>query len=364
MHALTYLPGRWRCLAATPAAAPGHWLWLLSLLIFSGCATHSPAPIKTVVISRPVETVPLPAPRLPPAKPEQIPRMGGGYYKDDGPIMEVPYDLDALPEPEPRLEPLHRFANKPYSVLGQNYSPKNAVEPFKQRGVASWYGRKFHGQRTSSGEHYDMFKLTAAHPTLPIPSYARVTNLGNGKTVVVRINDRGPFHSSRIIDLSYAAAYRLGYQNGGSAKVEVEAVLPGGPPAPAPELALIKEVEQGGVVLAAYGGADDALAGFAAESSKPLSTNIEVLPANVEVLPARDAGENIWLQLGAFGTQTGAEAFRAKIADSLKWLAPVSLAASGPVWRVRTGPFPTRLAATQAAERIAKDGDLRPVVMR
>jgi len=337
----------------------------LSLLVFAGCATHSPAPVK--IASRPAETAPLPlpipAPGLPPAKPEQIPKMGGGYYKDDGPIMEVPYDLDALPEPEPRLEPLHKFANKPYSVLGQNYSPKSAVEPFKQRGIASWYGRKFHGQRTSSGESYDMFKLTAAHPTLPIPSYARITNLSNGKNVVVRINDRGPFHSSRIIDLSYAAAYRLGYQNSGSAKVEVELVLPGGPPALAPEVVLIKEVEQGGgnVALAASPiSANDPLAVFAAD----VATQAPTQPPAVDVQTGSAPGGNIWLQLGAFGTQTGAEAFRNKIADGLKWLAPVTLAMNGQVWRVRTGPFPSRLAAAQAAERIARDGDLRPVLMR
>lgn len=341
-----------------------NWLCLLSVLIFAGCATHSPAPTPVKSVTRPSETAPLPAPGLPPAKPEQIPKMGGGYYKDDGPIMEVPYDLDALPEPEPRLEPLHRFANKPYSVLGQNYSPKSAVEPFKQRGVASWYGRKFHGQRTSSGEHYDMFKLTAAHPTLPIPSYARVTNLANGKNVIVRINDRGPFHSSRIIDLSYAAAYRLGYQNGGSAKVEVEAVLPGGPPAPSPEVVLIKEAEQGSsVALASTGNVtEDPLAAFAANE---VEAPTPAPPANVDVqATGKASGDSVWLQLGAFGTQTGAEAFRAKVADGLKWLAPVTLMANGPVWRVRTGPFPTRLAATQAAERIAREGDLRPVVMR
>jgi len=100
------------------------------------------------------------------------------------------------------------------------------VQPFTQRGTASWYGKKFHGQKTSSGETYDMYKMTAAHPTLPIPSYARVTNLANRKSVVVRINDRGPFHTDRIIDLSYAAAYKLGYTGAGSARVEIEAIVP------------------------------------------------------------------------------------------------------------------------------------------
>jgi len=102
------------------------------------------------------------------------------------------------------------------------------VGSFQQRGIASWYGKRFHGNPTSRGEPYDMYKMSAAHPILPIPSFARVTNRANGRTVLVRINDRGPFHSDRIIDLSYAAAYKLGYVQAGSARVLVEQVVPGG----------------------------------------------------------------------------------------------------------------------------------------
>ena len=151
----------------------------------------------------------------------------GGYYKDDGPHSSPPTNLASIPDARPRAEPLHKFANRPYEVFGRNYVPLTSVRPFRQRGLASWYGKRFHGQKTASGEIYDMYAMTAAHPTLPIPSYARVTNLRNGRQVVVRINDRGPFHSSRVIDLSYAAAYRLGYIEAGSAEVEVEAVVPG-----------------------------------------------------------------------------------------------------------------------------------------
>ena len=110
------------------------------------------------------------------------------------------------PTPTPRAEPLHRYANRPYTVFGKGYRRLLRVQPFRQRGLASWYGKRFHGQKTSSGEPYDMYKMTAAHPTLPIPSYARVTNLANGRSVVVRVNDRGPFHAGRVIDLSYVAA--------------------------------------------------------------------------------------------------------------------------------------------------------------
>ncbi|MFD2270429.1 septal ring lytic transglycosylase RlpA family protein [Undibacterium arcticum] len=127
----------------------------------------------------------------------------GGYYQDDGPGDQPPPDLDQVPDAEPKLEAYSRSGNKPYVVFGKTYTPITDNRPFVQRGTGSWYGKKFHGQRTSSGERYDMYKMSAAHPTLPIPSYARVTNLSNGRQVIVRINDRGPFHSSRIIDLSY-----------------------------------------------------------------------------------------------------------------------------------------------------------------
>ncbi len=151
----------------------------------------------------------------------------GGYYKDDGPGERPPPDLASIPDAQPRSEPLHKYANRPYEVFGRKYVPMLSVQPFTQRGIASWYGRRFHGQRTSSGEVYDMYAMTAAHPTLPIPSYARVTHVASRRSVVVRINDRGPFHSGRIIDLSFAAAHRLGIDKAGSAEVIVESIMPG-----------------------------------------------------------------------------------------------------------------------------------------
>jgi rare lipoprotein A len=151
----------------------------------------------------------------------------GGYYKDDGPGANPPANLASIPDAVPRSEPLHKYANRPYEVLGKKYVPLASVQPFTQRGVASWYGKKFHGQKTSSGETYDMYAMTAAHPILPIPSYARVKSVRTGKEVIVRINDRGPFHSGRVIDLSYAAAYRLGLIGAGSGEVEIEAIVPG-----------------------------------------------------------------------------------------------------------------------------------------
>ena len=116
---------------------------------------------------------------------------------------------------------------RPYVALGKWYTPKTSLESYRERGIASWYGRRYHGQKTASGELYDMYGMTAAHPTLPIPSYVRVTNISNRKSVVVRVNDRGPFLSDRLIDLSYTAAYKLDVLGGGSAWVEVETILPG-----------------------------------------------------------------------------------------------------------------------------------------
>jgi rare lipoprotein A len=150
----------------------------------------------------------------------------GGYYLDDGPGESPPEHLERIPDAVPRAEPLHKFANKPYTALGQVYTPDLSGKPYLARGIASWYGKRYHNQNTSGGEPYDMYGMTGAHPTLPIPCYVRVTNLANHKSVVVRINDRGPFHSDRIIDLSYTAAWKLGYVNTGSAEVEVERLFP------------------------------------------------------------------------------------------------------------------------------------------
>src|SRR5690606_19414737 len=149
---------------------------------------------------------------------------GGGYYKDDGPGSNIPDDIAAIPNATPRLEK-HAKANfRPYVVFGKRYVPVSDEKPFRQQGTASWYGRKFHGNKTANGETYDMYAMSAAHPTLPLPSYARVTRASTGKSVIVRINDRGPFHSSRIIDLSYVAAAKLGLIGPGSGQVIVEAI--------------------------------------------------------------------------------------------------------------------------------------------
>lgn len=157
------------------------------------------------------------------------PSRGGGYYLDDGPGKPDPGRVARLmrePDPVPKHEPLLARANRPYRVMGQDFAPMTERKPYKKQGVASWYGQRFHGKPTSTGETYDMYQMTAAHPTLPLPSYARVTRLDNGRSVVVRVNDRGPFLRGRLIDLSYLAASKLGYVGQGHAKVEVELLNP------------------------------------------------------------------------------------------------------------------------------------------
>ena len=220
----------------------------------------------------------------------------------------------------PRLEPLHRFANRPYTVLGREYVPATSLRPYRERGTASWYGRKFHGQKTSIGEVYDMFAMTAAHPTLPLPSYARVTSAANGRSVIVRVNDRGPFLHGRVIDLSYAAAHRLGIAQRGSGEVEVEAIVPGdvapGPPLPA--LAAATPVPEAPVVAEA-GGAG----GFV-------------------------------VQLGAFANYANAQAFLAHVQNQTASAAvEPRVRQSGGLWRVVVGPYAAREEAAQVAARIA-----------
>lgn len=147
-----------------------------------------------------------------------------------------PYDapsraeLDAIPEPIPQVETIRSSTTQPYQVSGKTYTPFKTLVEYKERGAASWYGQRYQGKQTASGEPYDMYKMTAAHPILPIPSYARVSNLSNGKSIIVRINDRGPFIDNRVIDVSYVAAYKLGMLEKGTQEVEVQSIIPAGAP--------------------------------------------------------------------------------------------------------------------------------------
>ncbi len=153
-------------------------------------------------------------------------KKGGGYYLDDGPGDHPPENIDEIPNATPKVEPFHGRANQPYIALDNKYIPMTSFYPYKERGVASWYGKRYHGKKTSIGEVYDMYSMTGAHTTLPIPCYVRVTNTENNKSIIVRINDRGPFKKDRVIDLSFAAAYKLRLSDKGSGPVEVELIDP------------------------------------------------------------------------------------------------------------------------------------------
>lgn len=188
---------------------------LLFYLLLAGCGTLGGKPAQTPAepVAKPTSQIPAPTTSKP-----------GGYYLDDGPGDNPPPDIDAIPDAVPRPEAFLARANRPYKALGESYTPMTTYQPYRAQGVASWYGKRYHGNKTSSGEIYDMYGMTAAHPTLPLPSYVRVTNPETSRSVVVRVNDRGPFHKERLIDLSYAAAYKLRLIGRGSGQVVVEAI--------------------------------------------------------------------------------------------------------------------------------------------
>jgi rare lipoprotein A len=260
---------------------------------------------------------PPPTPSAPPSSTK--------YYKDDGPGESPPANLDAIPDAVPRLEPLNRFANRPYTVLGKDYVPATSLRPYKERGIASWYGRKFHGQKTSNGETYDMYAMTAAHPTLPLPSYARVTNVATGKSVVVRVNDRGPFLHDRVIDLSYAAANRIGTAAKGSGEVIVEAIIPG-------EGTMVAAAPLPPVAAAA------ALRTSEAPQAAAVSTDI---PGGFSV------------QLGAFQNYTNAQSFLAHVQGQVATAqVEPKVREAGGLYRVYVGPYPDRDEARKVADRL------------
>lgn len=233
-------------------------------------------------------------------------------------------DLDAIPDAIPRVEPRSRYGNPPYyEVMGRRYYVRASSENYVERGIASWYGTKFHGRRTSSGEPYNMYEMTAAHPTLPIPAYVQVTNLRNGRKVVVRVNDRGPFHDNRLIDLSYVAALKLGIVDAGTGLVEVRALNASSPAA-------------------------------AAEAA-------------VSAPAPRAGSDDIYLQMGAFSDREKAERLSQRIttaAPHRKVQIQETRADGRTVFRVRLGPLPGASEVDRVAAELKNLGikDARVVV--
>lgn len=347
---------------------------LLALAVLAGCATRAPQPSGS------------PPPGVP------VPRSAGSWPDKDGPDAVIPPDLHKVPDAQPRLESIRKGGpNKPYEVLGQRYEPMTEDRPLTERGLASWYGRKFHGRATSSGEVYNMYAMTAAHPTMPIPSYARVRNPKNGREVIVRINDRGPFHSDRIIDLSYTAALKLdllrgvapvelerltyedirtgAWMRGGTALAAAEPAplfMPSGaagapetpsttvlrtppPPAPAPSPApapapsFAAGAQPDPAALLAGGGN--------ASGEQPPRTEAKIAPG-------------FWLQLGAYARLDGAESMRRQVLERLDSLAPLlAVIRDKGLHRLQAGPYASREDARQAAERLRLELALTPLVV-
>lgn len=294
---------------------------------------------------------------LPCAIPSPTLKRGGAYYLDDGPGSDPPANLSQVPDAIPRPEPLRAANMKPYEALGKRYTPMTELRPYKAKGLASWYGRRYHGQKTASGETYDMYAMTAAHPTLPIPSYVRVTNLSSGRSVVVRINDRGPFHSDRVIDLSFTAACKLELLAGGSGLVEVEAIMPGETPppqtadAPMPEESRLRPVA---MTASPADGVDGAPAVAATERDQILTALANSAPP---------AAPGIYLQLGAFGSRENADNFLAHIRPQLPWLGEaLALSHKDGLYRVQAGPYASVADARLSADRIAPAIGFKPMV--
>jgi rare lipoprotein A len=239
-------------------------------------------------------------------------------------------DANQVPDAVPREEPRSAFGNPPfYYVAGHRYVVLPSSSGYTERGVASWYGTEFHGLRTSTGEPYDMFAMTAAHKTLPLPCYARVTNLSNGRSVVVRINDRGPFVANRIIDLSYSAASRLDMIRNGTAFVQVDVLNPAAPPLTAS-------------MPVSAPAAQEASAGF---SSVPAMSPTAVAPQAPAAptpapAPTPTAGASLYIQVGAYSRAENADgAVRRLRAAGLENVFALAPDAHQPLQRVRIGPI-------------------------
>jgi rare lipoprotein A len=314
-------------------------LWpTLVVLLLAACGSTPTRPPSTSVASSPARAVartpaasgpaaPVFNPCAPTRKHLDSDYTPGGLYapgvSDGGPA--APIDVSGVLEPVPRAEPRSRYGNRsPYTVLGATYRVLDSAEGYSERGIASWYGTKFNGRATSSGELYDMCVFSAAHKTLPLPSFVQVTNLDNGRSLIVRVNDRGPFHSGRIMDLSYAAAVRLGVNRTGTAHVELRSIGNDGELAP--------PVRFAGDVPAAAVAAERHAA--TAINERPQVTE----RPQVSDLP-RETGDKV-VQVGSFGEKANATRLADRLQDAGVDDVDVDHAevAGNDVWRVRIGP--------------------------
>lgn len=290
----------------------GLWLLVLAALALTGCASApAPAPAGTDHSSR--------------------------YTITQDRAPKGNFDASGLSDAVPVYQAPVRAGNKsPYTVWGKQYSVLSSNEGYVASGTASWYGEKFHGHKTSNGETFDMYQMSAAHKSLRIPGYARVTNVDNGRSVIVRVNDRGPFHGDRLIDLSYAAAKKLGYQSRGTAKVEVESIT----------------VKPNGSMF---------IAGqpFALDGQPPSETATAVENDD------QNAVGGLFVQLGAFSSRDPARKLQDRAKDVLS--DPVRVravdTASGRFHRVQVGPFQDEGSARKTQNLLEAKGFLQSIVL-
>jgi rare lipoprotein A len=285
-------------------------------------------PVSTPAPGLPTPSTPAPSIPPPTTPSPDTPAKPGGYYLDDGPEANPPQNLDDIPNAIPKKEPLLTRSNRPYKALGATYTPMTRHQPYKAKGVASWYGKRFHGKKTSSGEVYDMYGMSAAHTILPLPSYVKVTNPANGRSVIVRVNDRGPFKHNREIDLSYAAAYKLRFISKGSTAVEVEAI-----------------------------DTNNISYNTATTDSMPAEAGLEAAPnKEFEASNIDMHAPGVYVQAGAFKNETNAEALLKKI-QSLGMSENVNLnrVYNNNLHRLKLGPYNSRSEADEAAANIRRE---------
>lgn len=303
------------------------------------------------------------------------PKSTGSWPDKDGPDPNPPPNLMSVPDAEPRVEMIRTGGpNKPYEVFGRNYVPITTDSPVMQVGLASWYGRKFHGKPTASGELYNMYSMTAAHPTLPIPSYARIRNPANGKEVIVRVNDRGPFHGSRVIDLSYTAALKLGVLRG-VAPVQVERltndeIRAGTWRRAQPDDTMMAAAPPAGDVALVQAAPAEAAAAPQQPQPAPAAPAVDPpatqLPLTQETAPARVPGAvGFWVQLGAFKAHDSAVSLQRRVMTELDMLSPLlAIFNEGAVHRLQAGPYATRDDAAQVAQRLRATLQLAPIIVQ
>lgn len=281
----------------------------------------------------------------------------GGFSSTDDSGPTGPVDLSGVEEPIPTPLVISKYGNPTsYEVFGKTYRVMDTAQGYSEKGIASWYGRKFHGRRTSSGEPYDMYKFTAAHKTLPIPVFARVTNLENGESIIVRINDRGPFHGDRIIDLSYAAAHRLGIAGKGTGLVEVTA-LAGGTPTTVTEGTPDKSGDGVPVQVRAYQGTTVVAARPVALAPPPVAISTEPEPSKPGPAPVKPP--SLYLQAGAFSQEANARRLLDRLSGT--GLAPLRITPPGSLrpdkyYRVVLGPLDSVEQSDHLVQRLQEVG--------